>query len=110
MKTLHIMACCLFLAAIVADFGGKSYYSTAATTLAKAVAAGRTDDATARVEANAALSTGNRLTSLGMVIATIGLAVWLTSIILGRRQGRRMSPVVPLVMFAAYVLLFLLMV
>jgi hypothetical protein len=39
---LDSLACCLFAAAIAADFAGKSYYRNAAVSIAKAAAANQT--------------------------------------------------------------------
>ncbi len=110
MKTLYVIACCLFLAAIVLDGYGKHYASTAAQISAKAVEASESDRAFARQESDAGLHKCALLNGLGMVTAAAGLPVWLASLILAKRRGKRMSPVLPLVLFVGYLLLFCVMV
>lgn len=110
MKTLHILACCLFLAAIAADLCGKCYHSRAMRCNAELIRAGRFSDASARADAEAAMHTGNGLVALGMVTAAIGLIAWLSSAILAKWQGKRVAYALPLAVFVAYVLLFCVMV
>jgi hypothetical protein len=68
------------------------------------------DDFAGQPERDEAITIGNRFLIAGVVSAGIGLAAWLRSTVLGRRQGKRLRPVVPLVLFAVYVLLFFVMV
>jgi hypothetical protein len=110
MKMFYVLACCLFLAAITTDLAGKHYALQTATISAGAVAGSQSEQALAHLESDAAAHKSDFFTALGMVIAAIGLGAWLASAILGRRQGRRMRPIVPLAMFVAYVLVFLVIV
>jgi hypothetical protein len=110
MKTLYVLACGLFLTAIVADVCGKHCFATSAAFQAAMTGTGPKDRALAKQESDAALVVGNQLCIIGFATASLGLAAWLTSVVLANRQGRRAPLVVPLVMLVAYILLFFLVV
>ena len=107
MRILYIVACCLLMAAVVLDIAGKNRFSFAARCRAKSLMAEPPKEGRIKQESNAALAVGNRLATGGMVAAAGGLLVWIASAIVGRNQERRLTPVLPLGLLAAYVLLFL---
>lgn len=107
MKTLYVLACCLFLAAIAVDLAGKRCYS-----LAERYGGQHRrdlyeiDHSGEGLLSFDCLALGDHFTKLGVVMAAIGIVLWLASVIQGKRRSKRMWPVVPLVLLVAYVLLF----
>ena len=106
MKILYILACCLLVSAVALDISGKNQYSFSARGRARSLKAQPAEQERIKQESQAALAIGNRLALAGMVAAVGGLVLWIASAIVGRMQERRLTPVLPLVLLAAYVLLF----
>ncbi|MDY0167731.1 MAG: hypothetical protein RBS80_14380 [Thermoguttaceae bacterium] len=106
MRNLHIAACCLLVSAIALDIASKTRYSLAARWRAEGVEAQPTEQEHVKQESETALAGGNRLALGGLVTAFGGLVLWCASVVVGRTQGRRFTPVIPLALLAAYMLLF----
>jgi hypothetical protein len=106
MRILYILASCLLVCAVALDIAGKNQCSFAARSRARSLKAQRTERERIEQESKTALAIGNRLTMGGMVAAAGGLLFWIASAIVGQNQGRRLTPVLPLGLLAAYVLLF----
>jgi hypothetical protein len=106
MKSFYVAACCLLLAAIAADFCSKSFYHNAASAVARAIVNERTNQSSAKEESTASLQNGNRCVVVGLVLALMGLLSWLWAI----RKGNRLSPVIPLALMFAYVVMSLMLV
>jgi hypothetical protein len=110
MKTLYVLACCLFLSAIAADFCGKYFYSRAMKLRAEASRAGENNAQSTIALSKRAMLNGNGFTALGMVMAMLGLIAWLISAILGKLHGKQPRHSIPLVMLVTYVALYCVMV
>jgi hypothetical protein len=106
LKTLYILACCLLACAVVLDIAGKNQYSCSIRNRAINLKTQSTGQERIKQESKTALSIGNQFTSGGMVTAAAGLLFWIASAIAGRKQERRLSPVLPFGLLAAYVLIF----
>jgi hypothetical protein len=106
MRILYIVACCFLLAAVVLDIAGKDRFSFAARCRARSLEAESTEKEQIKQESKAALALGNRLAMGGMVAAAGGLLVWIASAMVGLNQKRRWTPLLPLGLLAAYILLF----
>ena len=107
MKTLYVIACCLFLAAIVSDVTSKRHYATAAIGRAKSINLSDFERKTASDKSHAEVQIGTRFGITGMVAAGLGAAAWIASFTSGRRKGRRLTPVIPLILCVAYVMALL---
>ena len=106
MKTLYILACWLLVCAVVLDIASKNSYSSSARSRARCLKAQPTELERIQQESRAALALGKRLTMGGMVAAAAGLLFWIAAAIVGHNQERRLTPVLPFGLLAAYVLLF----
>ncbi len=104
MKYLYVFACCLLVAAIVADVWGKTCYSKATLTLAR-TQSNCSDRGAADANAHAAVSAGNVFTSGGVALAALGVVLWAASM----AENKRFTPI-PMALLALYVGLFLVMV
>jgi len=105
MKPLYIIACCLFLAAIALDITAKRHFSAATRALAKSAGRGQLEKAQAWDKADAAVQVGSRFGFAGLVAAGLGLGSWFASFAKGKRQGKRLTPVIPLSLLIMYVML-----
>ncbi len=110
MKALYIIACCMFIAAIACQLNALRHAGQAATVLAKAVSADESGRAAANQEADASGRIHRKYSVAGMSAALLGAASWVGSWTEGRRTTRRLTPVWPLVLLIAYVMLNLVMV
>jgi len=106
MKTLYIIACILLVAAIVAEAMAKRHCSAAAQAIAKSVRFGQEEQAQAKHDADALIRVGSRFGTVGLILAGLGVLSWGLSYV----KGRTWSPIFPIVLIAAYTLLFLVMV
>jgi hypothetical protein len=104
MRYLYVFACCLLVAAIVADVWSKRYYSKAAQTLAKAQS-DHSDRHVASANADGAISIGHVFTSGGLVLAILGVVLWAASM----AEEKRFTPI-PMALLIFYVGIFLIMV
>jgi hypothetical protein len=95
-KWLWVLAWCLLVVAIFAEMFSKGCYSSAVLATAHA----------AWAESSILLHLGNRLNNIGLALALAGLVSWVASI----EKGKRGTPVIPLVLLIAYVVLSLVMV
>ena len=102
MKTLYIISCVLLFAAVVAEANAKRYCSIAVQANARSVLLLRSEQTDARQKAKAAFCAANKFTSAGLAMAGLGVASWLVSM----SKGRKGTPVIPLSLAAAYVLLY----
>ena len=102
MKTLYVTACCLFLTAIAFDVTCKSYYGTAMVIRAKSLSFSDLE----RTKAIVLADTKNRIgLGFGLTgLSTAGLAVvaWIMSATRGRRDGKRLTPAIPLLLCVVY--------
>lgn len=105
MKILYILACGLLLLAIALDIAGKNQWSFSTLCRARSLKAQPPEWERIQNECKAALSLGNRLAMGGMVAAAVGLLFWIASAIIGRNQEKRLTPALPLVLLATYILL-----
>jgi hypothetical protein len=105
MKTLYILAWCMFVAAIVLDFCGKTFYSRAATGMARATMIDQEERLPAIEEAHAAARSADCFAWAGMIFAGLGLVFWVASMVKGKN-----ITLIPFLLFVAYIMLFLLMV
>ena len=101
MRYLYAFACCLLVAAIVADVCGKRYYSKAMQTTARATAHPADRDV-ARATAHRDIAIGNVFTDAGFHFAVLAVIFWLASM----ADDRRFT-LIPLALLALYVGLFL---
>jgi len=101
----YIIACALLCAAIMAELNAKRYHSRAARSRAKTVALSPQDQILAEKDSNAADALGNRFQIAGLSIVFLGLISW----IIARVQGNRWTVVPPVILVAAYILIFLLL-
>jgi hypothetical protein len=109
MKTFYVVACCVLVAAIAADFCSKRCYSIAARAVATAVPEighDRTAQASAKEKSTAALRAGRRCAAVGLILAGIGLASWLQLML----KGDHSKPAIPATLLFAYIVLSLMMV
>jgi hypothetical protein len=112
-KIFYIISCSLAATAIIADGAGKTYYSRALRIRCLALQEDSNSGSTemqntklARQQSDPIVQIGNKLTLLGTV--TAGLA--LISLIVSFIMGCRWTLVTPIVLFAAYIILFFCMV
>lgn len=105
MIRMYVLACGLLACAIVLDIAGKNQYSFSARYQAQGLQAHPLEPGQIRCESRAALTLGDRLVVGGMVASVGGVALWIVSAILGRMRQRRLTPVPPLVLAFAYMLL-----
>lgn len=110
MKIAYIMACCLLMLAVILDLSSKRSYSISARCRARCLTVEPSQQESIKAESMAALTLGNNLLLGGMIAAGLGLAFWLAAFYLKKIDDKRLTPVVPLVLLIAYVMLFFLMV
>jgi hypothetical protein len=110
MKALYIIACCMFLAAIACQLKALGHAGHSTTVLAEAASLDESGRAMARQQADASLRIATTYSLAGVVTAGLGIALWAGSRIRGRRATGRLTPVCPLVLLIAYVMLSLVMV
>lgn len=106
-KALYVLACCGFLAAILCDLSAKRHFSASAVGVARSVALGEPEQASARQGADAALHTGSGLALAGLFAAGLGVASWAVSMVQAVRLGKRLTPVIPLILLIAHAMLHL---
>jgi hypothetical protein len=104
-KVVYWLVSCLFLAAIAADLVAKNYHSAAAGTIARAVAQNQAAKAQAATESQTCMRVGDCCWCAGMTLAGLGLALWSVSWITAKGNGKRFRPLIPVVLFLAYVAL-----
>ncbi len=110
MKALYIIACCMFIAAIACQVNASRHVGDALAVRAKALSADESGRAVAKQEGDASLAIAKKYTLAGAYAAVLGIVLWVGSWIKGRRTARRLTPVWPLVLLIAYVMLNLVMV
>jgi hypothetical protein len=110
MKTLYIIACCLFLAAIAFDVTCKHYYTTAMVIRAKSMRFSDLEKAKAIVLADTKGRIGLGFGLTGLLTAGIAVAAWIMSATKGGRAGKRLTPVIPLILCVVYLIEMLTMV
>ena len=106
MKGLYFLACGLLAISIIMESFAKHYFSTASVTVARAIALSSSERSEAHNESDALGKTGRRFSLAGITLAIVGLCLWVFSL----RGEKRMTPVLPISLLAAYVLLLFLMV
>ena len=104
MKTLYIIACCLFLAAIACDETCKNYYTTAMVIRAKSMRFSDLEKAKAIALADTKGRIGLGFGLTGLLTAGIAVVAWIMSAIKGGRAGKRLTPVIPLILCVVYLM------
>ena len=104
MKTLYAIACCLFLAAIASKFVAEQHFATATIDRAKSYRLGDVQPMKSRHRSEAEVQIGNRFVFAGLPVAGLGIAAWIASSAQGRREGKRLTPIIPSVLCIAYVM------
>jgi hypothetical protein len=104
MKSLYVIACCFLLAAIVSSLVARHHFSVAMITLAKSMGLGQSEQTQARQASKVAVQAGSRFSFAGLVAAGLGLGSWFASFAKERREGKRLTPVIPLGLLIVYVL------
>ena len=104
MRYLYIFACCLLLAAIVADGWGKTYFSKALLTTVHA-SVQRTDRDIAHAKATEHIAIGGVLSYAGLLLAALATVLWVASMLRERR-----FTLIPLALLVLYTVLCLIMV
>lgn len=92
--------------AVVLDLASKQRHSKAAGCLAKCLKAEQPEQESIKAESQVALKIGNRLSLSGLITIGIGVLSWVISAIRGRKENKRLTPVIPLVLLAIYVMLY----
>ena len=114
MKTLYIVANCMLLCAIACDATAESYCASGMRAIARATAygprQGTPERETVELEAGAAVRSAGWFKPAGLLAAGIGVASWVASVVQGKRSGRRLTPVIPWVLFLTYAMVFQLVV
>ena len=103
MKVLYLLACALLAIAIVMDLAAKLRFSSAAQMNARAARFSEVEPSNVQEEVDHLVKVGNRFSLLGNVLAVFGVGCWIVSL----RSPKRMTPVVPIVLLAAYIFLHL---
>ena len=104
MKALYIIACVLLIVAIAVEVNAKRHYFAAAQVHAKS--AGLSTERQAKQDADASIRVGGRFSTAGLIMAGLGVVSWVAS----NAKGRKGTPVLPVVLLAAYALIFFIMV
>jgi len=102
MKSAYFTACGLFVLALLLSGASESRYAEASRLLARCPQAEAPEAAGYRIDAMATRITGERMAYGGLVAAVLGALAWRVSVVRGKRVGKRMTPVIPLILFAAY--------
>ena len=110
MKALYVIACCLFLTAFASEWVSEDHYTTAMVAIAKSIGLTEAEQTKAKALSIVEVQVGNRYCLAGLFAAGLGVAAWIVSFTRGRREGRRLTPVIPLVLCVAYVMELLKMV
>ena len=106
MKSLYMISCCLFTAAIAGDLVGKHYFGHAAATLAAMGESAEREKVPLEEESRAALQSGDFLTLAGTASAGLAVLCWIGSIVQDRQENRKVRWAVALTLLVGYVLLF----
>ena len=110
MKTLYVASCCLFLVAIACDLIAKRYASNALRVAAASMTHSQSDRTQADREATATARVSDCFGLAGFVMIVPAGLFWLGSVIVGKQQGKRLTPVISSLLLATYVAMFLIMV
>ena len=105
MKTIYNIACCLLAVAIVLSLCGKQYAARAMKIEALAAAGSQENRSVAHEESHAVAYAADRWGSASLMIAGLGLASWIASMV----QAKRFM-LIPLVLVIVYGALAILMV
>jgi hypothetical protein len=103
-KLMYLIACCLFLAAIASNWSAERHYATAAITTAKSTKLDEFERNAAMHRPNAEIQIGARLGIAGLFAACLGVVAWVGSFTIGRRRGKRITPVIPLILCCTYLM------
>ena len=107
MRTLYIIACCLFVTAISSNILAQRHFSTATMTRAKSTKLSPPDQMRSRETSKADILLGEKLTLTGLLAAVLGVTAWIASFVKGRHHGVRFTPTIPLFLCLAYVMNYL---
>lgn len=104
-KSFYFIACAFLVVAIIIEMVSKAQYSKAAVGTARAVTASEAAREMARNEARRLIDSGRSFSLTGNAFVVAGIISWIASV----RDEKRRTQVVPIVLVAAYALLWLLM-
>ena len=106
MKALYVIACCVLVAAIACQLNSLRHAAHSMTVLAKAASVGEAESVAAKQEADADARDCDRSSLAGMVLAALGVVLWIGSWAAGRQHNKRLTHVWMLVLLIAYAALF----
>ena len=107
MLARYIIACLCLLVAIGCEMAAKRCYAHAAIITAEATSQKQAESAAVRQQASSAAAQGNWFSLAGLGAVLLGIAFWILSARQGWREERRLSPVLPLALAIAYIMLML---
>lgn len=105
MKTLYIIACCLFLVAIASSLIGKRYHAVAIQVMNRSTGAESSLAVESFYKIYGLASKGHSFYLFGIEATVLGLGLWLVSFVIGRRKGQRLTQVLPIGLVIAYIML-----
>ena len=100
MRIFYFIACGLLAMAIITEGIAKHHFATAKSSVARAITRSESDRAVAGMEADSLVKVGERFSLIGNLLALLGITAWIVS----TRNPKRMTPVAPTVLLAAYIL------
>ena len=106
MKALYIIAYCMLVAAIACQLNSLRHAGHSAMGLAKAASVGEAESVAARQEADADARRCDRYALAGIVLAALGVVLWVGCWTAGKRVNKRLTPVWLVVLLIAYAALF----
>lgn len=110
MKALYVTSCLMFLLAVACNLAAKHEYSGAMRVNAAAVGIGDVAAVSAQTDGGRLVVRGERMEVTGWVTVVCSMVLWAGSWMVGRKQGKRLTPVVPAVLLVAYGLVAVLVV
>ena len=102
MKTLYIASCLMFLLAVVCNLAAKHEYSGALRVRAVAVGIGGAAAMPVQAEGGRLVVQGERIEVVGWVAVACAIVLWGGAWMVGRKQGKCLTPLVPVVLLVAY--------
>ena len=103
MKALYIIACFLLADAIMVEAIAKRHCSTAAQAVTKSMELDSQQQAQAKQDAVDLIHLGNRYSIIGLILTSLGVI----SLVICRVKGNKWTLVFPVVLLAAYVMIFI---
>ena len=106
MKTTYISACGLLLCAILFDLSAKRGFAYVADRKARCLTAEQEMQENVKEECETALKYVHQQTISSIVSGILGFGFWIISVVRQKAMGKRLTPVLPLVLLIAYALIF----